>query len=495
MCREHQAVLILAGFEGGLDLLRNGSGLRKTVRDTVWADPVTCETSIPGVFAGGDAVSGPGTVIQALALGRRCAESADRFLDGRDLREDRELPLPPKLLWTLEVDEEERRRRERTPVMLKPFNEALDEAGTMEEAERCLDCECGLCVKDCEFLAQHCESPKDLARRVKKGLEPEEARRMVYSCNICSLCANVCPEDLNTGAMLIEARRTAVEGGIGPLPVHKPIVGYFNAGVSKTFSMLMSEPGRARSKRLFFTGCGLPATAPKHTITAYDELRRNYSGTGVLMYCCGAPVELLGMDKELSGATEAILRQAEKVGAEELITACPDCTHTLKESVPELKVTTVWEMLDGRWEPPRLREGDVISIHDSCKASHEPGLQKAVRGLLRSGGSGIEDVEYRGELARCCGFGGMIFPVDSELSQKITRRRADESPLPMITYCAGCRMALAGSGKESIHILDYLLTPDWRKKAQAKPPGTIGRYLNRLRTKWAFKRLRPLGAD
>jgi Fe-S oxidoreductase len=97
-------------------------------------------------------------------------------------------------------------------------------------------------------------------------------------------------------------------------------------------------------------------------------------------------------------------------------------------------------------------------------------------------------------LARCCGFGGMIYPVDSELSQDITRRRAEESDLPMITYCAGCRMALAGSGKEAIHILDFLNNPDWRKVSRRKPQGSIPRYVNRLRTKWAFKRLRPLRA-
>ena len=85
---------------------RRSSGLDRTIRDTVnVADPLTCETGIPGVFAGGDAVSGPSTVIHSLALGRRCAESAHRQLAGRDLREDRESPLPHRLLWTLEIDE------------------------------------------------------------------------------------------------------------------------------------------------------------------------------------------------------------------------------------------------------------------------------------------------------------------------------------------------------------------------------------------------------
>mgnify|MGYP000517747764 CR=1 FL=1 len=80
-----------------------------------------------------------------------------------------------RLLWTLEIDEAERQRRERTPVMLQPFNEALEEADARKDAERCLDCECGLCVKDCNFLAKHCKSPKDIARRVKEDLESEDA--------------------------------------------------------------------------------------------------------------------------------------------------------------------------------------------------------------------------------------------------------------------------------------------------------------------------------
>jgi Fe-S oxidoreductase len=495
--REFKAVLLLMGYEGGLRFLRgDGDAMRRTVRDTLWVDPLTCETGLDGIFAGGETVSGPSTVIQALALGRRAAESAHRFLNGHDLREDREPPVPAELLWTLDVGEEERQRRERTPVMLQPYNEALTETEARLEAERCLDCECGLCVKDCEFLAKHCRSPKDLARRILDGFEGEDALKMVYSCNLCGLCETVCPENLDTGAMLFEARRKAVQQERGPLmPQHKGIIGYFNAGVSKTFSMIMSEPGRSRSKRLFFTGCALPAVAPKHTLTVYNELRRHYPGTGVLMYCCGAPVEMLGMDETFEKTIEDITRMAESVGAEELLTACPDCTHTLKHCMPDMPVRTIWEALAGRWEPPRLREGVVVSVHDSCKARHEPGMHESVRQLLQGGGSSVQDVDYAGELARCCGFGGMIYPVDSELSQRISRRRGDESSLPMITYCAGCRMALRSSGKDSVHILDFLLNPDWQKAIKAKPPGTLPRYANRLRTKWAFKRLRPLGAE
>jgi len=489
---QFHAVLLLVGYAGARRLVGMGVDLERKATGTLVVDSVTCETGISGVFAAGDAVSGPATVITALALGRSAAESVDRFLRGVDLHSGRTAPVPPRLLWGLEVSEEARRTRVRQPVMLTPSTDPLTEEEVLAEGERCLDCECGLCVSDCEFLAANCRSPKELARMVLDDFENAETLKMVYSCNICSLCDTVCPEDLDTGEMLLEARREAVRRGLGPLPVHKGIISYFNAGISKTFALIKSEPGRQRSKRLFFTGCALPAVAPAHTRTVYEELRRHYPGTGVMMYCCGAPVELLGMDEEFEKARRDILRQAEAVGAEELVPACPDCAHTLRENIPELKVRTVWELLEGVWQPPVLREGAEVAVHDSCKARHQLDVCSSVRTLLEAGGATVEEIEYDGEKARCCGFGGMIYPVDSELSQKVTQRRAQESELPMITYCAGCRMALAGAGKESIHILDFLLDPDWESRAREKPPGGLVRYANRLRTKWVFKRLKPL---
>ena len=490
---EFDAVLLLVGYAGALEILAR-DGVRPGVRDTIGVNPLTGETFLPQVFAAGDAVTGPSTVIDALAQGRRAAESAHRYLAGEEQLDGREAPLPRPLLWGLEVDDEERRRRVRTPTMLQPHNEPLTEGEARAEAERCLDCQCGLCVKDCEFLTKHCRSPKDLARRVLAGIDPIETRTVVYSCNICELCATVCPEHLDTGQMLLEARREAVRRGLGPLPQHKPIVGYYKAGVSGAFTLAMPEPGRTRSKRLFFTGCALPAVAPAHTLRVYDELRRHYPGTGVLMWCCGAPAELIGMEEAFQATRRQILDAAERIGAEELMAACPDCLHVLKSALPELTVTTVWERLAGKWQPPRRREGVAVSVHDSCKARHEDGVHTAVRQLLAGAGSEVQDIEYRGRLARCCGFGGMIAPVDPDLVKRVSSRRGAESPLPMVTYCAGCRGALMGCGKESVHILDFVLADDWRKAVARKPPGAIPRYLNRLRTKWAFKRMRPLAA-
>ncbi len=47
---------------------------------TVWTDPITMETSMKGVFAGGDAVTGPATIIEAICAGERAATSIEKYL-------------------------------------------------------------------------------------------------------------------------------------------------------------------------------------------------------------------------------------------------------------------------------------------------------------------------------------------------------------------------------------------------------------------------------
>ena len=122
------------------------------------ADPVTFQTPIDWVFAGGDAVYGPKSVVEAVACGKAAAESIHRFINGRNLTEGREQQ------WTFEKpDIEGELLKERVPVEKIPvaqrecnFNEVamgFDEPQALSEAARCLKCgicsECYQCVDAC----------------------------------------------------------------------------------------------------------------------------------------------------------------------------------------------------------------------------------------------------------------------------------------------------------------------------------------------------------
>ncbi len=73
------------------------SGLELTSRKTIKTSPDTLETSLKGIFASGDAVSGPASVVEAIATGRKAAISIDIFLGGEGLIEE-ELSEEKKIL-------------------------------------------------------------------------------------------------------------------------------------------------------------------------------------------------------------------------------------------------------------------------------------------------------------------------------------------------------------------------------------------------------------
>ena len=135
---------------------------RLDIGDWIAADPLTLATDVPGVFAGGDAVTGPATVVEAIAAGKRAAESIGRYLRGEDLAAGRTL-WPPDTsdieYYTPPVVEPETR----VPMPKLPLAERADfaeinlgfsEEEAVAEAERCLSCgvcsECLECVKVCE---------------------------------------------------------------------------------------------------------------------------------------------------------------------------------------------------------------------------------------------------------------------------------------------------------------------------------------------------------
>ena len=59
--------------------------LKWSPRNTLKITPRTMQTSIPYVFAGGDAVTGPATVIEAVAAGHKAVEAIHRYINGEDL--------------------------------------------------------------------------------------------------------------------------------------------------------------------------------------------------------------------------------------------------------------------------------------------------------------------------------------------------------------------------------------------------------------------------
>lgn len=142
-------------------------------RGLVTANPDTQATSIPGVFAGGDAVLGPASVVEAVGAGLRAAESIHRYLRGQDLVKGR----PADRMQVMLPKAEQIQIKTFSPVLrgerahmpelaveerIHNFDEVelgYSEEQARAEARRCLSCavcsECLECIQACQRGAIH----------------------------------------------------------------------------------------------------------------------------------------------------------------------------------------------------------------------------------------------------------------------------------------------------------------------------------------------------
>ena len=187
---------------------------------TLKADPHTSQTSLPDVFAGGDAVRGAATLINAVADGRHAAETILARL-GLSAQAATATPSDER-----RPDLDGLRIRQATRVMgpalperspedrldFDPAIRTLTEEEAMDESRRCLQCDlvCNVCTTVCPnranvaLLSLPMPHPVQVAVRDGDGVRVETLsnRRLEQSyqivniadaCNECGNCATFCP--------------------------------------------------------------------------------------------------------------------------------------------------------------------------------------------------------------------------------------------------------------------------------------------------------------
>jgi NADH-quinone oxidoreductase subunit F len=149
---EADTVIAAVGQAPDLSFLPPDSALERTRWERLVVDENRLTTNLPGVFAGGDFVSGPGMVIDAIAAGRRAAIAIDKYLRGDTSRVEI-YDLKPSMIEEVKSKEEEetwepqfRPEMSRLPIeeRKRSFKETelgFSEEKAMQEAKRCLRCD------------------------------------------------------------------------------------------------------------------------------------------------------------------------------------------------------------------------------------------------------------------------------------------------------------------------------------------------------------------
>ena len=366
----------------------------------------------------------------------------------------------------------------------------------VQEAQRCIQCECMECVKNCVFLEHFGGYPKKYIREVYNNLSivmgTRFSNRLINSCSLCGLCGEICPEDLDMGAVCKQARGLMVEQKRMPPSAHDFALRDMEFSNGPHFALTKHAPGTRASALLFFPGCQLSASRPGEVEQIYAHLRRVYAGrlpqeagVGLALRCCGAPADWAGQQELFAASQAAFLAEYEALGRPKLVLACSSCYQVFKTHYPGVEVVSLWEVLaaEGLPEGAAPALSAPLALHDPCSTRYEAGLQDSVRALLARLGVQVEELPLNRERTECCSYGGLMWLANPELAQETARRRVEAHASDYVTYCAMCRDFFARQGKPTLHLLDLIYNTDPNAAARKRGPDLSERRQNRARLK------------
>ncbi|MBF0241471.1 MAG: FAD-dependent oxidoreductase [Desulfamplus sp.] len=211
---EADAIISAIGQFVDVEGLEAFTGIKWTRRGTIEVKHTCMETSEDGVFAAGDAVTGPATVIEAIGGGKRAAEAIDRYFNKMPqpripkvpvrYRREKSIEMPASTKMALKRPEMPMLNIERRRIMFQQAELGYTENMVREEARRCLRCDicrrCGKCIDVCR--------DKMGIGALKFGYmdfdHPVETdfRKTSETCITCGACAANCPNE----AIVIEEK-------------------------------------------------------------------------------------------------------------------------------------------------------------------------------------------------------------------------------------------------------------------------------------------------
>lgn len=191
---EGDTIIIAIGQTPDLSFIRPEDGIEITTRGTIAVDPITLATSAQGIFAGGDVITGPGSVVEAISFGKKAAISIDAYLRGET--PSFEEPVELEALSQKTLARIKRIGREEVPKLQKPLGFEEVKLGysvgmAVRASHRCLTCGAGAIIE-----SEKCASCLTCVRVCPYEVPIVNGKGAVIDasqCQACGICACECP--------------------------------------------------------------------------------------------------------------------------------------------------------------------------------------------------------------------------------------------------------------------------------------------------------------
>ena len=343
--------------------------------------------------------------------------------------------------------------------------------------------DCGKCTSACPLaLAGKSFSPRAIAGEIIAGRADAPAvRAAVNACLTCGVCYERCPSAVDFPEFIKAMRACYRSRALAEAPAHG---GFFQSMQrAQTAETLIPRrwhelpPGirtRPKSPVIFFGGC-----APYFDIffgkflgvqtgrILEDSLRllNFFDIEPMLLHherCCGHDLLWSGDQTNFARLARLNARAITESGAVEVITACPECCHTLSREYARhgvdlpVKVTHMHAFLEAS-----IARGAVgfkpleahVTFQDACRQSRFAGQAALPRKLIaRLNGTQFSELPESGATAMCCGnsawTGCDAFSKAMQV-QHLARARQSGAEL-MLTACPKCQIHLRCAMEDAV---------------------------------------------
>ena len=328
------------------------------------------------------------------------------------------------------------------------------------EAKRCIQCHCDECIKGCAYLQHYNKFPRVLTREIYNNVSiimgDHMMNKPINACALCGQCSVLCPNGYDMAEICHLARQNMVFTGKMPLAPHEFALMDMLFSNGEAF-LCRKQPGYETCKYVFFPGCQATAIAPATVRAAYLDLcNRLEGGVALVLGCCGAVSDWAGRYEMYEDTVKFLNEKMAELGNPTIIAGCPTCKKELSTH-ENVEILGIWEILEEIGLPEKAKHLDKpIAIHDACGARGDHETQESIRRIAESLGCQVQESEYEGDKAPCCGYGGLTQFTNREVAKKMTDKCLERSDLPYLSYCMACRDRFAREGRESMHLLELV---------------------------------------
>ena len=366
-----------------------------------------------------------------------------------------------------------------------------------DELETCFGTSCGFCERGCPVYQSLKVKTLCMKGRNRTMLGLLQGRfeitpavvEAAFECTLCGNCDRWC--SLKNTEHTRAFREYLLKHGIAPMKEHASLVAsiknYGNPwfqprSARNRWTRGLNIPKAAPGKQdtLFFAGCTSAVMKPliPSLVASAKLLQKSgvkFATMGQDEPCCGSTLKRVGQTEAFEDLEKKNLEKFESLGIKKIVTACPGCYTTLKESLEKagskIQVVHIAQEVSDLVKNGKLKVNkthEKMTYHDPCHLGRLGGVFEEPREIVKAVAELVEMPNSRYE-SRCCGAGAGLQSAFPKLSRDLASKRIAEAKATgatkIITCCPFCETQLRTvPGIDVVDLMELLLDASENEK-------------------------------